>query len=389
MNPDNQTTHLRALWVRDEEAFLDLREDWNRLAAASPARSVFLRHEWFDAAWQWRKSDCELRLLCVHDGDGVLRGLCPLVRWVRNTPLPGTRVLEFLAVPDTQACDVLARPADLRGVAEAMAVELGRSRGEWDMLFLSRLPADSPSGSLLPAALAGNRIRTGIAPWGDNPVIPLRGEWSAFYAQRSRSLKKSNNLAANRLARAGTVELDWRRPGAGPIDPDELVERIAAVSARSWKESTGLTLDHPGPAAFIRRLTRHAREQGWLSVWLLNLNGTPVATEYQLIHEGQVHALRADFDEGLRDLGPGTYLNWKLLERLFSEGFDLYSMGPGNNPYKLKWTEEKQRLLSVTGYSPGWRGRLAGVMDAEIRPRARRAAKWLRDWRGRKGDGKS
>src|SRR4030065_2062985 len=93
--------------ISDETRFQALRDDWNTLATQASRDSVFLRHEWFDAAWQWRKADSTLHLLCVRQGERLI-GIFPLVD--RETHRYGAlvRVGEFLAGPRTQSCDVVA-----------------------------------------------------------------------------------------------------------------------------------------------------------------------------------------------------------------------------------------------------------------------------------------
>ena len=43
---------VRVVRITDAAAFAALKIEWNRIAALSGVPSVFLRHEWFDAAWQ-------------------------------------------------------------------------------------------------------------------------------------------------------------------------------------------------------------------------------------------------------------------------------------------------------------------------------------------------
>jgi CelD/BcsL family acetyltransferase involved in cellulose biosynthesis len=139
-----------------------------------------------------------------------------------------------------------------------------------------------------------------------------------------------------------------------------------------------LTLNNRGPGAFIRRLTQHALEQGWLSMWGLRLNGKVVAMEYQLISGGEVFALRADFDGSLDAISPGSYLSWQLLQELFGSGLTRYWMGPGANAYKGRWTDRGEQLFRAGAYSPTIRGRLHQLNDRVVRPAARTALHVLR-----------
>jgi CelD/BcsL family acetyltransferase involved in cellulose biosynthesis len=357
--------------VEREEEFLALREEWNRLAAAARVSSVFLRHEWFEAAWRWRCEEGALCVLCLRQG-GRLVGAVPLLRRARTVRGIPIRVLEFLTVPDTQLCDVIAARDAHEAVAAATFAALRGQVGGWDLLDLDYLPDGSPTLAVLACEAAQHGWAPAVRTPHRNFHIDLAPGWQAFYAGRSRRLKKANNLVANRLRKAfGNIELQWLR--AGDLDAvalEQMMETVIAVSASSWKRETGLSLDRRGPGAFIRALAAHAREQGWLSVWLLTLDGRAAAAEFQLIHDGQVYALRADYDEALREHSPGSYLNWKLIEALCESGLARYWMGPGANTYKLHWTEQNEVLHRAMVYGRTPRGRLLGLIERRLRPLA-------------------
>ena len=175
---------------------------------------------------------------------------------------------------------------------------------------------------------------------------------------RSRRLKKAVNLAANRLAKAGRVEIHWLAPGTGDhAEVDRVLDDVIRISARSWKSRTGNSLDQAGPQAFIRNLSHGAQDQGWLSVWRLSLDGLPIAMEYQLIGGGIAYALRSDFDTDYEALSPGSHLSRCMLETLFSHGLHHYLMGPGDNAYKYRWADTTETVLAMTVYAPSLKGR--------------------------------
>ncbi len=359
--------------IDSERSFAHLREEWNRLARTTRGPGVFLRHEWFDAAWRWRREDSELSILRIHDGTRTI-GIVPLMR--RRS---GRRCLvEFLSVPDTQFCDLVCADSDRDTCTAAAGAYLARHAPRWDTITLRYLAAASPTAAALPRTLAPLRIRTHAAGGGVNPYVDLAGAWHDFYGTCSRRLKKANNLAANRLRRAGGIRLEWFRPGSvdrAALDP--LLADITAISARSWKGKTPFSLDHSGPGAFLRRLSEAALEHGWLSVWVLYLSDHPVAMEYQLVNGGSVYALRADFDGRYAELSPGAYLNWKILEGLFGRGLERYYMGPGDNAYKLRWTDRGERMIVAHGYAPSLRGRVLAGWNLDIKPRLRRLRTWV------------
>ncbi|MCO6439802.1 MAG: GNAT family N-acetyltransferase [Nitrococcus mobilis] len=359
-----------------ERDFAALRTEWNPLAATHPIASVFLRYEWAEAAWQWRRQDATLALLTVRGGNGELLGLAPLVRTQdRETGLPFRR-LELLSVPDNQFADVLFAPDHLAAVAAAIAGWLKGNPHYWDQLTLRLLHNESPTAPALSGALKQVGLLAVQQTNTVNYSIDLTGTWENYYRSRSRRLKKGNNLVANRLHRAGKLQLTCLK---GTEIDEQTGNILRHLSAISWKRTTGTTLDQPGPKAFFDRLLQHARREEWLSVWLLTLDTLPVAAELQLEYKGLVHGLRSDFRADLEALSPGTYLNWKIIEGLFGQDLKVYFLGPGENPYKRRWTETGTPLTRLDAWSPSLRGRLLGGWRQRLRPTLRNARDRLRN----------
>lgn len=357
--------------VAHEGELLELAGEWNRLVDRSRQPSVFLRHEWFEAAWQWRRSDASLFVLGWYR-DGALASVLPLVLRREGAGPAAIRALEFLAVPDAQLCDLIVGAGDEVAASQAFIRALEARRGAWDILRLRGLPRGAMGAALADAFRDRRFIVAALEP-DRNLYVPLSDSWDAYYGTRTRSLKKANNLAANRLQKAGEVSIRWIEPGTRPAakDVEHTVATCVGISARSWKGNIDTGLDKPGPQAFIRRLSERAAERGWLSVWTVSLDGRPVAMEYQLVADGNVYALRADFDAACETISPGSHLSRQLLERMFGRGLQRYYMGPGENPYKLRWTDQGEALDEVWIYGRTMRGRAVALWERLLKPALR------------------
>ncbi len=361
---------LRVSIVDTEKEFRELGETWNRLAWRAGC-SVFFQHEWFDAAWAWRKEGSSLFVLLAWEGNEPV-GILPLMRVREKGSFPALRSLEFLAVPDTQFCDLIAVPEDRSRVAGAFCAELHKRRKEWDRLVLRYLDGTGAVLNEVRAGLAARQYACDVKTQGPNLFVKLEPSWDAYYSTRSRSLKKANNLAANRLKKTGEITVQWINPeNSGETAIHGALEQVIDISRRSWKQETGNSLDQPGPRGFIQTLTAHAARRGWLSVWLLSVDGKPLAMEYQLLDAGNVYALRADFDAECEEISPGSHLMRTLLETLFGRNLRRYYMGPGNNAYKTRWTEDGDTLHQMVVYGHTWRGRFTRFVDDMLKPLAR------------------
>jgi CelD/BcsL family acetyltransferase involved in cellulose biosynthesis len=362
--------------ITAEEDFRAMCDIWNDLVDQIPAASVFLRHEWFEAAWEWRKSNSRLLCLCAYQ-DGTLVGILPLIITLRGRGLYVERRLDFLTVPDTQMCDVIAALDSRAAVARAFAGELERRRTEWDVLQFDYLQGRSIAAMELSEELGKHGFRCRTHDAGRNLFVALSGTWAEYHSTRSRRFKKANNLIGNRLKKAGAVRIDWLEPGTDDAGAaSAALEAAIRISANSWKRETGNSLGDPGPQAFIRALSKQAFRRGWLSLWILSLNGEPLAMEYQLVSNARVHALRSDFVESRAEISPGSHLNRYLLENLFERGLERYYMGRGENAYKARWTSEGEALHRTVVYGRTLRGRIAELRDLTVNP-------WYRDLRDR------
>ena len=361
--------------ISDRQQAAAWRSDWNRLADAMPKLGPFGRWEWFDCAWPWAALDGRPVVLRVHDGERTL-GLIALLHTATGPRRLRLRGWTFLAVPDTQFNGIIAPPESMAAVADAFARWLRRCPWRWWRLDLERIPAEGGEAELLAAALRRHGMPVREEHAGDNFGIFPDGAWEGYYGGLSRRLKKGNNLVANRLKRAGDVELRWL---TGEQVDEHAAAALAELSARSWKSATTATsLDQPGPREFYAALVEHGRRDGWLSVWQLWLDDKLLATELQIYFGNVVYALRSDFEPDAADLSPGTYANWQVIRSLYDLPVRAYYFGPGENAYKKRWTQSGAPLRRITAYPSHPLGQALGSMETRVLP-------WLRSRLPRRG----
>jgi CelD/BcsL family acetyltransferase involved in cellulose biosynthesis len=294
-------------------------------------------------------------------------------------PARGRRFsLSWLSIPDNQEADLICAPEDSETVAFGFGYWLRSFSPRWSKLLLDQVRSTSPTIPALLAAFKAHGMPVARSGSSRNLAIGLGKDWETYYQTRSRRLKKGNNSIANRLQRAGMVEI--KRLIDNELD-QEVEETIIALSKGSWKHETGATFDYPAPKAFLNSLFQHGREGNWLVVWLLTLDGEPLASELHIEFKGRAHALRADFAEKAAHLSPGAYLNWKIIERQFNSNLHRYELGPGDNPYKQRWTDEEITLMGIEAWPPTWRGRVKALWSLYLRPALARLKQRLQDCR--------
>ena len=222
--------------VTEEPAFIELADQWNRLADQTDPHSVFLRHEWFDSAWRWLRDSSSLCVVWVKR-DGELIGICPLIlERSLVSRLPAT-IVKFLAIPDTQESALLAHPANLADVATGLVSCLFSKEVDWDVIQLEKLRAESAGVLAVSDAIREIGCPVQTEEGAVSPGIGLEGSWSDYYSRRSRRLKKGNNLIVNRLKRSEKkYEIHcYDRAVGDDIDLPSLMNTLVSLSATSWK----------------------------------------------------------------------------------------------------------------------------------------------------------
>ena len=357
---------LRVRRLAFTEEFDSIGPVWADLLEQSVPSTPFTSHDWFQCC-RVAAADRRQELLVVEDSVAPI-SLVPLVAWrgrVRGLPV---RYLGLLDCPDSPVADLL-HTGPATPVVRALLDHVC-TRSDWDVLELGRLPIGSATLKALETELPGR------LPWrragGDlSPYLTVDGPWAAFYGSRSQRFKKTIRNIQNRLDRLGRVTVE-EHPAVQP--GDALFEEMIELTSRSWKADRGIAIaTMPRMREFFGELSRRATERGWLAVWLLRLDGRPIAMEYQLRSGGVVYALRADYDLAYAASSPGSALNFAIARALFERGdVHEYQMGPGQNDYKMRWASGCHETVRVQVYRPGLYGRLVHLIETRIVPSLRR-----------------
>ena len=99
---------------------------------------VFAFPHWLQSAWCWRSPQAMLRVVMVMIGSECA-GFAPLMQTEKKTFGLPIRTLQFIAVPDAQVIDVVARQQQVARVAAALVRQLFERRADWERLHLRHL----------------------------------------------------------------------------------------------------------------------------------------------------------------------------------------------------------------------------------------------------------
>lgn len=326
------------------EDFEAPRAEWSALAGE--AANLFATWEWADAWRRHASATGMAHVFAVRDGSGRLTAILPL--WL--TTIRGLRVMRFIG---HDAGDHLG-PIHAAGAEDAAAGGLIRALDEltpaWDILLAENLPGRTRWEHLLGA---GTLRRDSTAS------VPIDGQtWSEYLAHRSGRLRRLRTYE-RRLARDHAVR--YRLADSPERLPDDLDVLFALHATRWGTHSPAL-----GPArrAFHGDFAARALERGWLRLWFLEVDGSPVAAWYGFRFGGAEWAYQGGRDPAWDRASVGSLLLAHTLREAFQDGQREYKMLRGSEAYKQRFASEAGEVVTLVR-GRGVRGRAAARLARE------------------------
>jgi CelD/BcsL family acetyltransferase involved in cellulose biosynthesis len=333
---------------------------WDKVVQAAGDVSPFLSLDWITSWWGHFCEGRELFVLMAEDGEGTA-GLAPFViSRYRYLGFP-LRVLEFAGAPFRGRClstrldFIVGRRAEecLAGFAEKM----GEQAGRWDLCSLRGVPADSPHVGRL-GELAGSGLALLRAGVHQVPFIPTLGrDWQQYLASRSRSFRYWLRRSQQRAQKAGLGSVERV---ADPRDVDAIIPHLSRVCQASWKAAhdKGLFLSRDPTAEFLAAFLRRACEEGQLLLTTLSSREEIIAYHIAFFHSGVLWFYDTAYDAEHGRAAPGFSLFAHMIQEGFRSGVDRIDLGPGLQPYKMRWAGDREERANWLGFHRGCRSRV-------------------------------
>jgi CelD/BcsL family acetyltransferase involved in cellulose biosynthesis len=371
----NVTTPLTIRVVTSREEFKGLAQDWEQLLRTVPGHSLFLTWEWL---YIWTKhflGDSRLRILVMRDDRERLVGIAPFyLRTTRAQGLIPLRELRFLG-SDTVCSsylDVIANEKQKRAVLQRLYRYLfNEARGDWDVLTLSEVPAESSTIDLWnelfdEAGKVGEIVSATCCP-----VIRLPGDVETYRAGLGRSRRYTLQRKMTYLQGAGRMEYSR---ATSPAEIGAALDSLIALHQCRWStRSSGGVFASERAKRFHREIVQVLSERGRVSLDLLTLDDQPLAAIYGFVYQGVYYFYLPGFDPGaLSKASPGLLLLNHRIEQAICDGEHTVDLLQGAEPYKLECATVLRRSLTWRYYN-----RHARALGLKLLESAKQAVKIL------------
>jgi len=318
-------------------------DDWDRLAAGVPFRGwTWLSHWWrhYGPRNETEALRSRLATLCVFDDDALI-GVAP---WHLECSALRGRVLRPLGSGEvcSDYLGILCHPAREEAVVESLADYLVKDAFDnnpdairWDLLDLDGIDAEDRAVPALVDQLAASGCsvdrRAGANCWRmDVPV-----DWTSYLASFGKSRRRDMRRLEQKLADTDHVVL---RRVERIEELSEAMDILADLHQRRRR-----SLGEAGCfasvrfLAFYRDVVPDLLRRGQLHFYWLEIDGKPVAAEFQLVGNGVLYAYQSGIDPEAMEHRPGNLINAAILREAIAGGYRAFDFLRGDEPYKARF----------------------------------------------------
>jgi len=340
---------IRAALVDSESRFTELRSAWDSLLQSSEAASPFLTWEWLHPWWRHLSGSSRLRMLTA-GADNRLMAVAP---FRLTTGVARMRCLDLLGTGDAGSdyLDVITRS----GFEDEALDAIERFVVAQNMALRLTHLSSSAAGVGLANRLERRRWFQVTTPGGICPYIPLAGHtWDSYLA----TLGASHRANVRRRLRALEQKFDVRfELVSTDHDRREALERLAHYHERRFA-ARGSAFRTASLCAFHDEATRRFLDRGWLRMFVLRVNGAPVAVMYGFLYDRTFYFYQHGFDDSYQQHSIGLVLMALSIRTAIEEGAAEFDMLWGTEPYKFLWARDVRELRNLHLFPPHLCGQL-------------------------------
>jgi CelD/BcsL family acetyltransferase involved in cellulose biosynthesis len=338
---------------------------WRELAEMRS--NPFLTPEW-TSAWRATYPD-EQAWVVLWRCDGELRGVLPLVR-VRR---PSGWVLRFAGARRGDWFTPACARADERAMGNAVARLLAERRGDWRLLELDRVAADSEWPSALRDASPEVFGRPAERRTDVLPFIDIGEGYDAYFAGRSRNFRSQLGRRRRKLERDHGLTF---RMTATAAELDADLRTFFVLHDERWDGRGGSSSGQGSVRELHRRFAAAMLQRGALRLWIGEADGEPASAWYGWrIADRYCYAL-AGLSAKFESLALGNVTLAHTIEQAADEGARIYDLMWGDEPYKQRFeTGRRQAATWTVG-----RRRSPALAGARVRNAAEQRARDLPEW---------
>jgi CelD/BcsL family acetyltransferase involved in cellulose biosynthesis len=339
------------------EQLAELRGPWNALLAQAAENTPFLTHEWITAWWRAFGSGSSMYVITVWQ-DADLVAVAPLT-YTKQHMVGATRsVVTFMANEYSNRANFIVGH-EPRAALEAILDHLLTSAPPWDLLQIEPVDEESPVTQMFLRILADRSQAFGVEDSLRSPYLRLPATWSSVKESLSPSFRKTLD---RKLRKATQLGASLRVRFLAESDLSEAFD----IATQSWQHAEGTSI---ASTACLRQFYRElAAARDWLQLAILELDGKPIAFEYDLRYGRVLYNLKLGYRAQFAAVSPGVVLQAKVLQQATEDGVHQYDFMGSDEDYKRHWSQTVRLHRRVVVFNHQLVLRMLHVVQWRVKP---------------------
>jgi len=322
--------------VADRATLVAMEREWNTLVLAT-SPEPFYRHEYIRSFVDNFLPGAPLKILTAREANGRLAAVLPLV--AERGRVCGINLRQLASPTNVHSFrfDLIAENGD--AAAAALWPHLAADRS-WDVVKIADVPDGGKAWQLYRCAQAAG-FPVGAWEAQRSPRVVLPSSYNKLMLGLRPKFKANLRRRRKRLEEQGMVTVE--RVAGASLLPRHL-EECLALERSGWKGRGGSAVSQsPAVHGFHSDLLRTGTFRHQLSLFVLRLDGRPIAFHYGLVSCGVYSLVMTSYDEAFKELSPGQLLTEEVLKDSIVRGLREFDFLGCDLPWKLEWTATVRR----------------------------------------------
>lgn len=342
--------------INDYDVFLyrewpgsaDLKNSFHALVVNSVWPNIFLTWEWTSLWWKWFGDQGGLRMLVLKDSSGV--AAIVLLHIHRTRIIPGVYIdtLRFVGdggpvCPDFLS-PILSKSSNENELVEAIAKAILSISGEWSSIRFSDVLLQSPGMQQLVDILS-KYCKKELEDGEKAPYLTLPESYDLFLSSLGSRQRESIRRRLRQARKRYNVRLEC-------ITDRECADNAISDLMTVFKNSkrgavTGHAFNKSEYLGFHTDVIKKVAENGWLRLFVLYFDETPVAFLYGYKFEQTFFFYQTGFDLNYRNDGAGSIILQASIEQAIVENCATYEFLRGTEEYKYHFSEGERDAVTI------------------------------------------
>lgn len=308
---------------------------WDRLLEKVPPNLQFLSKDWY-SAWEkkhlvHKEANSQVKYILLLDEKASVDGMFPYAEYSKF----GLKILS-LAGSYYPLRSILFSSGNSDDCAKAFVESIHKNNTK-NIIRIGPAYEDESAISRIKQEFLRHGWNCYEIYIGDNLKIDLPKTVSEYRNQLGKKFCKKIERRKRNLAELGNVEY-FRYNDCGIEEWESVIDKCVQVEKRSWLATDKhAELRICESREFWKTYLRSKDASQRVVVWMVMLNGEPVAFSFAIDAGKQRYSCSGHYDEDYKKFGLGIIIDSFMYEDAIESGITTLDMGTGEADYKARW----------------------------------------------------